>query len=188
MKGVVFRSFEAFLEEGGHEILADEAFGLESLSGDGAYTNVGNYPPSDLISMVVYVSETTGQPAGLLVRDFGEYLFHVLASAHADIIKGFTSCMDMLAGIESVIHRDVRKLYSSAELPRFDIEERDGDQSITLVYQSSRPFADLAEGLIRGAFAHYGIKKISSLSRYDLAPDGTHSKFEVVVSDGNRAG
>jgi hypothetical protein len=188
MKGVVIKSFEAFLEEGGHEALADEAFSLESLSSNGAYTNVGNYPASDLISMVVHISETTGQPAGLLVRDFGEYLFHVLASAHADIIKGFSSCVDMLAGIESVIHRDVRKLYSSAELPRFDIEARDGDDSITLVYQSSRPFADLAEGLIKGAFAHYGIKKVASLKRYDVATDGTHSKFEVAVNDGNSAG
>ncbi len=188
MKGVVIKSFEAFLEDGGHEALADEAFSLETLSSNGAYTNVGNYPASDLISMVVHISEKTGQPAGLLVRDFGEYLFHVLASAHADIIEGFTSCVDMLAGIESVIHRDVRKLYSSAELPQFDVENRDGDQSITLVYRSSRPFADLAEGLIRGAFAHYGIKKVSSLNRYDLAPDGTHSKFEVAVSNGNAAG
>lgn len=183
MKGVVFKSFEAFVEERWSEEAADEALTVEGLSTSGAFTNVGNYPHSDIISMVVFLSEKTGVPASTLVRDFGEYLFHILAGSHADIVADFTGCIDMLSGIESVIHRDVRKLYSDARLPRFDVEDRDGDKSVKLIYSSGRPFADLAEGLILGAFDHYGVKGLSSLTRYDVATDGTHSEFVVTVND-----
>ena len=182
MKGVVFKSFEAFVEDRWSDAIADEALSIDGLSSGGAFTSVGNYPHSDIISMVVYLSQKTGIPAGELVRDFGVYLFHVLAKSHADIVSGFSGCIDMLAGIESVIHRDVRKLYSDAKLPRFDVDDRQGDRTVTLTYRSGRPFADLAEGLILGAFEHYSVKAIASLERHDVASDGTHSRFVITVN------
>lgn len=185
MKGVVFKSFETFVEERWSDDLSDQTLSVDGLSTGGAYTTVGDYPHSDIISMAVFVSEKTGTDVNVLVRDFGEYLFTVLAGAHADIVEGFSSCVDLLAGIESVIHRDVRKLYSNAELPRFDVENRDGDRAVKLVYRSARPFADLAEGLIIGAFDHYGVKAKSSLIRYDISTDGTHAAFEITVGNGN---
>ncbi|MEM9054372.1 MAG: heme NO-binding domain-containing protein [Pseudomonadota bacterium] len=186
MKGAVFKAFEAFIEERWSEDLIDSTLNLEGLSTGGAYTSVGNYPHSDMLTMAVHVADQTGTPVNTLVREFGEYLFHILASAHAEMVAGFSSCVDMLSGIESVIHRDVRKLYSNTELPQFDVEDRDGDRSVKLVYKSTRPFADLAEGLILGAFEHYGVKANSALSRYDHAPDGTHAAFTIMVNNDNR--
>jgi hypothetical protein len=49
----------------------------------------------------------------------------------------------------------VRKLYSEAELPTFACETPRPDQ-LSMTYRSTRPFAALAEGLIRGCIAHYG--------------------------------
>lgn len=181
MKGVVFKSFEAFIEERWSDNLSDQALSVDGLSTAGAYTTVGDYPHSDIITMAAFVAQKAGIPVSELVRDFGEYLFHVLAGAHADLVASFSSCIDLLSSIESVIHRDVRKLYSNAQLPRFDVENRDGDHSLRLVYRSARPFADLAEGLIAGAFDHYGVKGKSSLVRYDVSSDGTHAIFEIVV-------
>ena len=186
MKGVVFKSFETFIETRWSSEMVDQALDLDSLSTGGAYTSVGDYPSSDMVSMAVYIAEHNQIEVSALVHDFGQYLFHVLAHAHEEIIDGFSSCVDMLAGIESVIHRDVRKLYSNAELPHFEISERTGDRHLVLVYKSARPFADLAEGLIHGAFVYYGVKAISSLTRYDLAPDGTHAQFTVQI-DHDRA-
>lgn len=186
MKGAVFKAFEAFVEERWSEDLIDSTLNLEGLSTGGAYTSVGDYPHSDMLTMAVHVAEETGTPVNILVREFGEYLFHVLASAHAEMVASFSSCIDMLSGIESVIHRDVRKLYSNTELPQFDVEDRDGDRSVKLIYRSSRPFADLAEGLILGAFDHYGVKANSALHRYDHASDGTHAAFTITVNHGDK--
>ena len=181
MKGVVFKTFEAFVEERFGDDLIDAALQIDGLSSGGAFTTIGNYPHSDLVSIVVFISERTGLPVSQLVREFGASLFHVLAGAHGVIMPKFSSCVDMLAGIEAVIHRDVRKLYSHTELPQFDVESRDGDRSVRIVYRSGRGFADLAEGLILGAFEHYGVKTLASLTRYDLASDGTHAAFEIVI-------
>lgn len=185
MKGVVFKSFENYVETTWSDVVLDDALNVETLSTGGAYTSVGDYPPSDFVAMAVKVAQVTDTPIETLIKDFGQDLFSVLAGAHADIIAGFTSCVDMLAGIESVIHRDVRKIYTNAQLPQFDVEARDGDRYLKLVYRSTRPFADLAEGLIRGGFLHYGVNAVASLARYDVKPDGTHSVFEVTIGGAN---
>lgn len=183
MKGMVFKVFERHVEcHLGPEIL-DELLDHPQLSTGGAYTAVGNYPPGDLICMVGALSERTGVPAGELVRRFGHELFAILADGHSEIMAKFTGCLDMLAGIEAVIHRDVRKLYSDAELPRFDVEHHDGERRLTLVYRSSRPFADLAHGLIQGALEHYGVNQNATVLREDLGHDGTKARFDITIAD-----
>ncbi len=182
MKGMVFKVFESHVSRHLGEDMLDELLDQPALSTAGSYTAVGNYPHTDLISMVNALSRRTGIPAGELVHTFGRELFAALAEGHGEIMVKFSGCLAMLAGIESVIHRDVRKLYSDADLPRFDVEAHEGEHYLRLVYKSSKPFADLAQGLIEGAFEHYRIKNIARLSRQDLSDDGTHARFEIRVS------
>jgi len=52
------------------------------------------------------------------------------------------------------IHVEVRKLYPDAELPTFTCDTSTPGR-LTMLYRSSRPFADLAEGLIAGCIAHF---------------------------------
>jgi hypothetical protein len=49
----------------------------------------------------------------------------------------------------------MQKLYPDAELPSFDCDTSQPG-CLRLTYRSARPFAALAEGLIRGCVAHYG--------------------------------
>jgi hypothetical protein len=181
MKGMVFRSFERFVEAEWPGVLADEMMSLPALPSGGAYTNVGYYPHSELLTMVIYVGETTQTPVPNLVNRFGQALFSDLAAAHPDMVASYESPIDLLAEIESVIHVDVRKLYQNTELPRFDVIERDAGRSIKLDYSSGRPFADLAEGLMWGCLDHYGVKENASVLREDVKSDGTHSIFTVQV-------
>ena len=182
MKGMVFKVFESHVVTHLGEDMLDELLDDPQLSSGGAYTSVGNYPPSDMVRMVSLLSEKTGLPTKQLTQTFGFELFGVLADKHTKIMEQFDGCLDMLAGIESVIHRDVRKLYSDAELPRFDIEMRDGEREVTMVYRSSRPFADLAHGLILGALARYDIHDKATVTREDLTDDGKHARFNITIS------
>lgn len=176
---MVFRAFESFVEARFPNGLADDMLSLDTLTSGGAYTTVGYYPHSEFLAMVIHVAETTRTPIDQLVNNFGQALFYDLAGAHAEMIKTYDTPISLLSVIESVIHRDVRKLYNNTELPRFDITEREGDESITMEYSSSRPFADLAEGLIWGCLDYYRVKELSSVIRHDVAHDGTHSVFKV---------
>jgi hypothetical protein len=57
--------------------------------------------------------------------------------------------------VDDYVHIEVRKLYPEAELPTFTCETPRPDQ-LSITYRSTRPFAALAEGLIRGCIAYYG--------------------------------
>ena len=188
MKGVVFRSFESFVAKRFGDEITEDAMALPSLSTGGAFTNVGDYPPSDFLTLAISVAEQTKTPITELVTDFGEALFHILASAHADMVKAYDNAIALLSVIENVIHRDVRKLYTNAQLPRFDILDRQGDNYLHMDYSSARPFADLAEGLIKGCLDHFDVKEISSIIREDIKTDGTHSRFKVSINQNGTDG
>ena len=185
MKGMVFRSFEDFVSDRFGDVIVDQVMSHPDLSTGGSYTSIGDYPHTDFLTLAVDVAVKTKTPLKKLVRDFGEALFHILGGAHSDLIANFDSAIDLLSVIESVIHRDVRKIYSNTELPRFDVVEKTGQSYLHLVYTSSRPFADLAEGLINGCLDHYGVKEISSIDRYDVKPDGTHTEFKIQIDAQN---
>jgi len=53
-----------------------------------------------------------------------------------------------------VIHKEVRKLYNSPNLPTLDCEDID-EKTLLVKYYSPRKLCLLAEGLIRGAAQHY---------------------------------
>src|SRR5262249_25405805 len=104
---------------------------------------------------VTCLSRETGIPAADLVRTFGEYLFERFRHQFPHYFEGVPSAFDFLRRVNDYVHIEVRKLYPEAELPTFICETPRPDQ-LSLTYRSVRPFATLADGLIRGCIAHYG--------------------------------
>jgi hypothetical protein len=101
------------------------------------------------------------------------------ASTYPHCLAGAKSSFDLLQGLDNVIHREVRKLYPDAELPRFEVAERTPLRMI-LIYASARHFADLAEGLIRACGRHFG--QDIALTRESLpAGGGSRVRFTLVL-------
>ena len=76
-----------------------------------------------------------------------------------------------------VTNQELRKLYPDAELPTFATSRPD-DDTMVMVYQSRRPFADLAHGLIEGCITHYD--EPVNVESEDLSNDGrTHVRFTL---------
>lgn len=155
MKGIVFTEFLEMVESEFGFIVADKISSLTELHAEGSYTAVGNYPHGDLIAMIGGLSESVGLEAGDLVKAFGRYLFRTFTRNNRVFFDGVDDAYEFLNGIETVIHTEVRKLYDDAKPPIFDCE-RPGNGTMTLDYRSSRPFADLAEGLIRECLVYFG--------------------------------
>lgn len=179
MKGRIFREFQNFVEARWSAAMVDSILSLPTLESGGAYTAVGNYPHGELVSQVVALSQATGTGPADIVRDFGRFLFPRLLAAHPEVAGRARDCIGMLAEIETVIHPNVRKLYPDAQLPRFEVEAREGDTRLVLTYRSSKPFADLAEGLILGAIAHFGLQDHASLTREDIDAGGFATRFDI---------
>ena len=156
MKGVVFTEFLQMVEDRFSADMVDDIIDDANLPSGGAYTAVGTYPHEEIVALVVALSQRSGLAVPDLLRTYGEHLFGIFVRGYPGFFAGVTDAFDFLAGIEDIIHAEVRKLYPDAELPRFDVERRDDDQELVLLYDSRRHFEDLAEGLMRGCIAHFG--------------------------------
>jgi hypothetical protein len=186
MKGSIFRAFESFVTAFWSENYADEALSQPLLATGGAYTSVGDYPHGELMLLIEKVGLRAGLSNNDILRKFGAFLFSDLASLSHVNLSGYRTCFDLLDDIESVIHRDVRRLNRHAEIPIITTRERNADQRIVLHYESDRPFAHLAEGLIHGALAHFGLSERARLEVRSRASDNTSALFEIEVETNDK--
>lgn len=155
MKGVVFTEFLDMVSDKFSADMVDDIIDDASLPSGGAYTAVGTYPHSEMVALATALAQRSGLPLRELLLIFGEHLFGRFVQAYPAFFRGQNDALSFLAGIEDIIHAEVRKLYPDAELPRFEVESLSINE-LRLIYSSGRHFEDLAEGLMRGCFRHFG--------------------------------
>lgn len=174
MKGIVFSELIEMVEEVFSPEVADQIIHQADLPSGGAYTAVGTYDHAEILELVSQLSQVTGMPVADLVKAFGRHLAARFTQLYPGFFEGVSGTLAFLQTIEGHVHVEVHKLYPDAELPSFTVEPGDG-QRMTMVYRSRRPFADLAEGLIGGAAAHFG-------ERLDIdRVDGRDGDFHVAT-------
>lgn len=178
MKGLVFTEFVEMVEETFSPEIADRMITDANVPSGGAYTSVGLYDYTEMLSLVTALSGLTETSVPELVRAFGGYLLGRFVAGHGHFFEGMECTFDFLESVNSTVHTEVLKLYPDAQLPEFTTE-RQGD-TLVMVYRSRRPFADLAEGLILGSFDHFNEKVI--LQREDSRElDDYVSRFTLQV-------
>ena len=155
MLGMVFTEFVEMVEDKISPEAADAMLQTANLPHGGAYTSVGYYPHEEIVQLVGILSSQTGIPVPDLVRSFGRHLLGVFTAGHPAFFSAQPSAFDLLASVDEVIHKEVRKLYPQAQLPSFSVLERDED-TMELAYRSPRSMEDLALGLIEGTGDFYG--------------------------------
>lgn len=156
MKGLVFKEFLKLVENTfGYETV-DAIIEDAKVDTQGAYTSIGTYHHTELIKLVTQLGDKTQIPFSKLLKIFGKNLIPTFAIRFPDFFKAQNS-FEFLKVLHNNIHVEVKKLYNDAELPIFTILQQDS-KILILEYQSSRPFADLAEGLIEGLIIHYNEK------------------------------
>lgn len=154
MKGIVFKELLGMAEEVAGEEVVEQVIEESDLPSGGAYTSVGTYDHTEVLSIVSGLSGKLKLPINSLVVSFGEHLVKVFLKRYPRFFD-HEEVFSFLESIDSYIHVEVRKLYPDAELPKFTTS-RDGDGVLVMKYESRRPFAKLAEGLIRGSIRHFG--------------------------------
>ena len=178
MKGIVFTEFLQLVEEKFGYEMVDKLLMAAKPEHGGAYTAVGTYDHQELIQLVVKLSDEVKIDTSELVKVFGSYLFRKFSVSYPEVIgPDLNSTFEFLQQIEGYIHVEVRKLYPDAELPTFKYN-KPNDDTLEMTYLSSRPFADLCEGLISECIVYFGEK--ISLQREDLTEDGTSAKFTLL--------
>ena len=152
MKGVIFNLLEEVVcEHYGDEVWDDL---LEAAESDGIYTSLGSYPDAQLFALVEAASNLTGTPVRSLLHWFGVQALPKLALRYPAFFDNAPDARSLILSVNTIIHPEVRKLYSGASCPHFHFVE--GPGSLTLGYTSPRKLCDLAHGFVEGVAAHYG--------------------------------
>ena len=182
MKGVVFTEFLEMVEDRFGLEIVDRIVEQADLPSGGAYTAVGTYDHNELLQLVGYLSSELSTPAPDLIRAFAHHLFNSFAAAYPFVLEGINSSIDLLTNVEGFIHVEVKKLYPDAELPSIEFRHLDDDHW-ELTYRSTRPFADLCEGLIDACSKHFGDDLRLEREDFDVA-EGSASRFILRVTQG----
>jgi hypothetical protein len=153
MKGIIFTEFIEMMEKEYGFTITNQVIEDSKLVSEGIYTSIGTYPFPELARMVQTLASITNHNVNGLLKNFGRYLFGRFSLLHPQFILQYKGSLELLAGIEGHIHRDVRKLYENAELPYFEFTEENGHP--TILYRSKRNLNYFAWGLMEGCFEHF---------------------------------
>ncbi len=179
MRGVVFTEFLDLVEEKFSADMVDSIIDASDLESGGAYTSLGTYAHSEMVQLVTHLSGETGVAVPDLLKLFGEHLFGRFNTNFPNFFEGINHAFEFLMNLEDYIHVEVRKLYPDAELPKFEYE-KPADNQLVMIYSSTRPFGDLAEGLMIGCIKHYG--KPIEIERENLA-SGEMTKIRFTLTE-----
>lgn len=180
MKGIVFTEFLDLVEDKFGMEMVDTIISNAELESNGSYTAIGTYDFSEMLQLLKNLSENTGIATDDLLLIYAEHFFHVLKDSYPQLLEKYTNPIDLLASIEGHIHVEVRKIYPDAELPTFEVLEKTND-SLTMVYKSSRSMHHFGLGLMKQTFAHFDTE--ASILLEKIKDDGTEVKFTIKTVD-----
>jgi len=181
MKGIVFTEFLELVENKFGLEVVDKIIEQSNLASHGAYTAIGTYDFSEMLSLLTHLSDHSGLSIDNLLLTYAEHFFGVLKTSYPDLINRYTDPIEMLSSIENHIHVEVQKIYPDAELPTFEVQEKT-DSTLVMIYKSSRAMHSFGLGLMHKTFEHFDSKALINVEK--LSSDGTEVKFSIVKTNG----
>jgi predicted hydrocarbon binding protein len=149
MKGVVFNLLEEAVQRGFGPEAWDDL--LDDSDVSGAYTSLGNYSDEEIVALVEAASRKLGLTNAEVLRWFGENAMPILRERYPTLFENHSSARNFILSVNSIIHPEVRKLYSGASCPFFHFRTGEDDKTVMMGYESSRKMCDLAHGFVKGA-------------------------------------
>lgn len=176
MKGIVFTEFLELVEVKFGIEMVDNIINASNLESQGIYTSVGTYSFSEMLQLLQHLSANTGISIDDLLLAYAEHFFSVIERNYPGLLATYKDPIEMISSIENHIHIEVRKIYPDAELPTFEVLEKT-DNSIILIYKSSRAMHHFGLGLMNKTFEHFNSTATIVLEK--LKEDGTEVKFII---------
>jgi len=176
MKGIIFTEFLELVEDKFGLAMVDKIINQSTLESNGIYTAFGTYEFSEMLQLMTKLSQNTDIEIDDLLMVYAEHLFAVLVKSYPNLVERYHSPMDLIASIENHIHIEVKKIYSDAQLPTFQLEER-SENKMVMIYKSERALYMLGKGLMLEAFKLFKIPVEVNLEK--LKEDGTEVRFVI---------
>lgn len=176
MKGIVFTELLDLVEDKFGLEMVDEIITASTLDSEGVYTAVGTYSFSEMLQLLGHLSKNTGISIDDLLLVYAEHFFSVINKSYPGLLETYNDPIEMISSIENHIHVEVRKIYPDAELPTFELIDKT-ENSLILIYKSSRAMHHFGLGLMNKTFEHFNSKAIIDLEK--IKGDGTEVRFVI---------
>ena len=176
MKGIVFTEFLDLVEDKFGLEVVDKIITQSQLESNGIYTSIGTYKFSEMLQLLQHLSAHTSISIDDLLLVYAEHFFSVLEDSYPGLLATYKDPIEMISSIEDHIHVEVRKIYPDAELPTFIVEEKTED-SLVMIYKSSRAMHHFGLGLMNKTFEHFNSTATIVLEK--IKEDGTEVKFII---------
>ena len=176
MKGIVFTEFLELVEDKFGLEMVDTIISNSDLKSNGIYTSVGTYSFSEMLQLLNHLKDNTGMSIDNLLLVYGEHFFGTLTNNYPDLIAYYKDPIQMISSVEDHIHAEVKKIYPDSELPTFEVIEKTNN-SLIMIYKSSRAMHHFGLGLINKTFEHFNKKTIIQLEK--IKEDGTEVRFFI---------
>jgi len=152
MKGIVFNVLEEVVVANYGEAVWDDL--LDAAGSDGVYTSLGTYPDDHILRLVKAASEALGMPPMDVVRWFGRQAIPRFAERYPVFFTAHTSTRPFVLALNTIIHPEVRKIYTGAQCPEFDFQDAENG-ALLIGYRSPRKLCAIAHGFIEGVADYY---------------------------------
>ena len=129
-----------------------------------------------MLQLLQNLSNNTGVTIDDLLLVYGEHFFSVLQTSYPGLLATYKDPLEMLSSIEDHIHIEVIKIYHDAELPTFIVEEKT-ENSLTMIYKSSRSMHHFGLGLMNKTFEYFDSTATIVLEM--IKEDGTEVRFII---------
>lgn len=152
MKGIIFNVLEEVVVAAHGDATWDAL--LDAAACDGVYTSLGSYPDDQMSRLVAAASDALGIPQADVVRWFGREAIPRFAVRYPAFFTAHASTRSFVMSLNTIIHPEVRKIYTGAQCPEFDFQNAE-DGALLLGYHSPRKLCALAHGFIEGVADQY---------------------------------
>jgi hypothetical protein len=153
MHGIIFSELQRFVvSKHGHAgwKAVTEKAGLAHK----VYLAAGQYPDSEIVSLVTAASAMTKQDSLQVLEAFGEFIAPSLLKMYGHLLKPNWKSLDIIEHTEGVVHTVVRTSDKNALPPKLRTR-RTGPDTVILVYDSPRKMCALAVGIGKGLARHF---------------------------------
>jgi hypothetical protein len=148
MHGIVFVELQRFVvSKHGHpgwKAVAEKAGLVHKV-----YLAAGQYPDSEMVSLVAAASAISGQEPLQLVEMFGEFIVPALLKMYGHLLKPGWTSLDIIEHTEGTVHTVVRASDQDALPPKLHAL-RTASDTVVVVYDSPRKMCALAMGIGKG--------------------------------------
>ncbi|WP_020394603.1 heme NO-binding domain-containing protein [Thiolinea disciformis] len=179
MKGIFFTTFLEMVEQLYSANMVDDIIAKSNLPSEGAYTTVGSYHHSELVSLVHTLSTLTGESLNYILSQYGAHIFHELFKLNAHFFKKRETAFDLLESLNIYVEVEILKLYPNERMPSFQTKRLDTNR-LLFTYRSPHAFLVVIEGFLQACFKYYNTS--AQMVVHDHKPlNGAHADFEIIL-------